>query len=221
MLALPAEYWLVGFPILAACELLAPFWAESAEPTTWHPHHIAERYGLFTLIVLGECILATTTAFQVAFDAGNEDAGFLALAATGLVIVFSMWWLYFDQTPHDLHRSKIAPFIWGYGHFFIFASIAAADAGLQVAVDYQTRDSLLTATMASLTLAVPIAIYLVSLWLLQAPGHFKSLLAATLPLTAVIVIAIAAAGLSVKLIAVVLAGMIVLMAVVKARWEPD
>ena len=35
-----------------------PVWAERAGPTTWHPHHIAERYGLFTLIVLGESILA-------------------------------------------------------------------------------------------------------------------------------------------------------------------
>ena len=33
--------------------------------------HIVERYGLFTIIVLGECVLATTTAVQVAFDAGG------------------------------------------------------------------------------------------------------------------------------------------------------
>ena len=38
-----------------------PMWAERASPTTWHPHHIAERYGLLTLIVLGESILSATT----------------------------------------------------------------------------------------------------------------------------------------------------------------
>ena len=47
-------------------ELLVPVWAERAAPTTWHPHHIAERYGLLTLIVLGESILAATLAVQSA-----------------------------------------------------------------------------------------------------------------------------------------------------------
>ena len=28
-------------------------WAERTAPTSWHPHHIAERYGLFTIILLG------------------------------------------------------------------------------------------------------------------------------------------------------------------------
>src|SRR5687767_8429534 len=34
----------IGFVILAAFELLVPIWAESAGSTSWHPHHIAERY---------------------------------------------------------------------------------------------------------------------------------------------------------------------------------
>ena len=38
----------------------------------WHPHHIAERYGLLTLIVLGESILAATVAIQVALAAGER-----------------------------------------------------------------------------------------------------------------------------------------------------
>jgi low temperature requirement protein LtrA len=39
-------------------------WAERAAPTTWHPHHIAERYGLFTFIALGESIAATSIAVE-------------------------------------------------------------------------------------------------------------------------------------------------------------
>ena len=46
--------------MLAALELPVPVWAERAAPTPWHPHHIAERYGLLTLIVLGESMLAAT-----------------------------------------------------------------------------------------------------------------------------------------------------------------
>ena len=47
-------------------------WAERGRATTpWHPHHIAERYGLFTIIVLGESILSATVAVQAALDAAQ------------------------------------------------------------------------------------------------------------------------------------------------------
>ena len=49
-------------------ELAVPVWAERTATTTWHPHHIAERYGLFTLIVLGESVAAATLAIKSAFD---------------------------------------------------------------------------------------------------------------------------------------------------------
>ena len=40
-----------------------PLLAERAGPMTpWHPEHIAERYGEFTLIVLGESVLSTMVA---------------------------------------------------------------------------------------------------------------------------------------------------------------
>src|SRR5262249_36180856 len=65
--------WL-GFGVLVVAELLVPIWAERApgsHPTTWHPHHIAERYGLFTLIVLGESVAAATVGVQAALDSGQ------------------------------------------------------------------------------------------------------------------------------------------------------
>lgn len=42
------------FLALAILEQLVPWWAERRGSTAWHPHHIAERYGLFTIILLGE-----------------------------------------------------------------------------------------------------------------------------------------------------------------------
>ena len=77
MLLVP-HLWVPGFVVLAALELAVPVWAERAAPTTWHPHHIAERYGLLTLIVLGESILAATVAVQSALASGEALA---ALAA--------------------------------------------------------------------------------------------------------------------------------------------
>jgi low temperature requirement protein LtrA len=40
--------------VLALAELSVPLLAERTGQTPWHAEHMAERYGLFTLIVLGE-----------------------------------------------------------------------------------------------------------------------------------------------------------------------
>ena len=63
--------WVPAFLALAALELARASVGGGVAPTTWHPHHIAERYGLLTLIVLGESILAATVAIQSALASGE------------------------------------------------------------------------------------------------------------------------------------------------------
>ena len=60
------------FVLLDAVELVVPFWAERTGQTTWHPHHIAERYGLYFIMVPGETILSSTLAVQEAFTGETE-----------------------------------------------------------------------------------------------------------------------------------------------------
>jgi low temperature requirement protein LtrA len=55
----------------------------TAARTLWHPHHIAERYGLLTLIVFGESILSATTAVQAAVAAGERLAALAPIIAGG------------------------------------------------------------------------------------------------------------------------------------------
>src|ERR671912_456941 len=137
-LALPDELGMASFLALVAAELAVPIWAERAAPTTWHPRHIAERYGLFTLIVLGECVLASTLAIQMALDEDAALADLATTAAGGLLTVFGMWWLYFAKEAHELLTSLRAAIVWGYAHYLVFASAAAVGAGLAVNVDYLT-----------------------------------------------------------------------------------
>src|SRR5262245_30698653 len=56
--------WPFAWVTLVPIELLVPAWAERAGRTTFHPEHIAERYGLFMIIVLGESVLAASLAIQ-------------------------------------------------------------------------------------------------------------------------------------------------------------
>ena len=85
MLWIP-HLWGPGFLVLVGVELAVPVWAERTTPTTWHPHHIAERYGLLTLIVLGESILAATVAVQAALASGEALSTLLPIIIGGLLV---------------------------------------------------------------------------------------------------------------------------------------
>ena len=169
-LALPEQgpWWL--FPLIAVVDLSVPLWAERAGTTAWHPHHIAERYGLFTIIVLGESVLAATTGVQRALDGGGLSAELVAISITGLVLLFMLWWLYFSQPAGEgLSGHRERSFIWGYGHFGIFASLAALGAGLEVAVESAGHHLDVSVTMIVIAIAIPVALFLVLLQAIHAP----------------------------------------------------
>jgi low temperature requirement protein LtrA len=165
-----SEVGYLTFVVLGVLELAVPAWAERAGPETpWHAGHIVERYGLFTIIVLGECVLATTTAVQTAFVEGGVAAPLLMVAVGGLLLVFALWWAYFKREP-DIghHRSMRTMLGWGYGHYFVFAAVAALGAGLGVAADTTHALTDLGTHAAAATVAVPVAVYLVALAVLHA-----------------------------------------------------
>ena len=211
-LAVPTWWW--TFPVLALAEISVPIWAEWRTPTSYHPEHIAERYGLFTLIVLGESVLAATTALQTALDSGHGGAGLLTLALAGLVIVFSMWWLYFDQQGDDLLTTMRSSLIWGYGHLLIFASAAAVGVGLQVAVDFDTHVAHLPALGAGYATAIPVALYLLSLWRLQVHPHQQGRATVAYLAVSVLVLLTPFTGAPVQVIAGLLAALVVTTAVI-------
>jgi low temperature requirement protein LtrA len=171
LLFVPPSLRVPGFWLLCAVEWLVPVLAERAAPTPWHPHHIAERYGLFTLITLGESILAASVALQSATEAGAAAHRLLPILAGGLLIVFSFWWLYFDHPGHEALTSFRATFLWAYGHYFVFASAAAVGAGLAVVFDHATQATAISRAAAGAAVAVPVAVYLGSLWALY--GRFE------------------------------------------------
>ncbi|GAB3909321.1 hypothetical protein GCM10029964_110690 [Kibdelosporangium lantanae] len=162
-LLLPGTWGLIGFAVCALVELAVPIWAEyRGTRSSWHPQHIAERYGLFTLIVLGECVLSTTSAVQSAITDSGLSGSLLVIAASGLLLLFGLWWAYFkrDAAP-ALRQSLNSTMVWAYSHFGVFASVAAVGAGLGVAVDTQAGKTHLSSVGAALAVAVPVSIYLV------------------------------------------------------------
>ncbi|MFF4353268.1 low temperature requirement protein A [Streptomyces sp. NPDC001530] len=177
------------FLVMAIAELCVPVYAEKALTTSWHPHHISERYGLFTIIVLGETIAAATVAVKSGVDENDALGDLLPIAAGGLLIVFSAWWIYFVVPIHGHLRSSAQAFLWGYGHYLIFASAAAIGAGLEVAVEQAVGKAHISTLAASAAVTLPTALYLLTVWVLHS-RHFKVGIAQQLilPTTALLVI---------------------------------
>ena len=195
MLFLPDGIRLPVWAALMVCELAVPVWAERKEPTTWHPGHITERYALFTIIVLGELVLSGFFAIQASLDSGSAVDELVKVGIGAGLLVFSMWWLYFSQPSEAIvaharetfdSRTGYDAFIWGYGSVFVLGSIAAVGAGVAVIVDQQTGHAEISNRFAVLTVAVPLAIYLVSVWAV----HHKANESAGLRTTAYFVAAV-------------------------------
>ncbi|MFO1208154.1 MAG: low temperature requirement protein A [Amaricoccus sp.] len=161
------NFWLVFF-LGVVLELAVPVWAERRDATPWHRHHIVERYGLMNMIVLGETLLAAVLATRAAIDNGAVWGELAVVAVSAVVTAFALWWLYFTEDEQlGSETTDARAFVWGYGHFLIFAAGAGAGAGFAVQVDVLTEHAHLTAVTADFAAAIPIAIYLFGLWLVR------------------------------------------------------
>ncbi|MFJ3784406.1 low temperature requirement protein A [Streptomyces sp. NPDC090093] len=166
----PARAWV--FVVMALAELSVPLYAERAGTSAWHAHHIAERYGLFTLIVLGETVAAATVAVKSGVVENDALDELLPIAAGGLLLVFAAWWVYFVVPAHDRLTSSRQAFLWGYGHYLILMSAAAIGAGLEIAVEQTVGEAHVSTLSASAAVTIPSALFLLLVWLLHA-RYFK------------------------------------------------
>jgi len=163
----PSNTWwtvYVAFIALAALEMIVPYWAERTGFTGWHPHHIAERYGLFAIILLGETIAALASGLGEVINAGDRIGPLVTVGCGALVLIFALWWLYFLQPSGEgLEANREGAFFWGYAHYFVFGSLAALGAGLEVVVNSAGGKSHVPDETALYAIAIPVAVYLVFL----------------------------------------------------------
>ena len=207
---------LAGFAVLVVAELAVPIYAEArGRATRWHPGHITERYGLFTIIVLGEAIVGTTPAFGAAASGHGLSIDLLALGVGGLLLIFGLWWTYFVCTDDDSLDSLRTAMTWGYGHFLVFAAIAALGAGLEVTATAAEHHDNSPAT--TLSVAVPSGLFLAILvalrrltWLQGTRPLGLTGLAVVLLLAATLLAPVAGVGIAVLAMGVVVSVLLAL-----------
>jgi low temperature requirement protein LtrA len=128
----PVRFWIWG--VALAVDVSTPL---LALPHTVHvppdAAHLPERFGLFTLILLGESVVDVMHGMETQ-DGWSVPAALSAFL--GMAITFLIWWWYFDgieATADRLVRSRREAVhfqIWSYGHFPLYLGIAVAGIGL-------------------------------------------------------------------------------------------
>ncbi|MGO2037333.1 MAG: low temperature requirement protein A [Brevibacterium sp.] len=174
--------------LLVLAEVSIPVLAELREQTPWHPHHITERYGCFTIIVLGESLLASADAIFEAFSEIEDIVPLVSLGVLCLIVTAAMWWIYFWPPHHRAIGGVRGTLKYGYGHYFIFGAAGAFSAGVGVEVDSQLGHSALDPVLATFTVSVPIAIFVLGVWLLAIRPNADGLVNTVIPLCAVLVL---------------------------------
>jgi low temperature requirement protein LtrA len=207
-----------AFVVMGVAELLVPAWAESAANTSWHPEHIAERYGLFTIIVLGETILSSSAAFQVVVDERNADVTAILTAIGALLTVAAMWWIYFAKPAGPRLVSNRIGFPWGYGHYVVFSSAAAVGAGVAVMVDSITGRTHIADIGAAAAFTIPVILYVLAVAFVQTllySAHTDRFVAVGVAL--LLIAAATFTGQPVLLTGLVLAGLVATLLMLAGR----
>ncbi len=133
----PVRYGLWALALLV--EMAMPVFGYSrARSVPGHASHMPERFGLFTLIVLGESIVVLTSAV---LDTDWQPASALA-AIFGFAIAACLWWLYFDHVDEGAIAQSfsggvagvVRSHVWGYGHLAVWAGIVTASVGIEFAI---------------------------------------------------------------------------------------
>ena len=152
--------YLIGFGIAAAVWTASIFVPEPARFTLWavaltidlatpwfmrrqqaavplDVSHLPERFGLFTILVLGESLAAVAAGLRHVEWAWSP----VLAAALSIGVATTMWWLYFDNAEgsvvrrQETDRRTWRPTAWIYAHLPLAAALAAIGVGLEHAVN--------------------------------------------------------------------------------------
>jgi low temperature requirement protein LtrA len=127
----PWAYVLWGFAL--CLELAAPVWAWRFLPDApVDRRHLPERFGLLTLIVLGESVLAVVLGVsKISWDTGSAAA-----AAMGFLVAAALWWIYFDFLDEGAltARGIFGGLTYTYMNYFVVVGLAALGAGVKLAI---------------------------------------------------------------------------------------
>jgi low temperature requirement protein LtrA len=121
----PLRFAMWGFAVLV--EVLTPTAARRyAVQMRLQASHMAERYGLFTLIVLGGAVVAVVSGTA---DTNWAPASALC-AAAAFIATAALWWIYFDCVDMGgVNRTVLSRQCVAYAHVLMYAAMTTFAVG--------------------------------------------------------------------------------------------
>jgi low temperature requirement protein LtrA len=130
----PGRYWL--WALAFAIDLATPFLMRRVQARVpLDVSHLPERFGLFTILVLGETIVAVTFGLgHVEWQWSTSITG-----AFGMLLAAGIWWLHFDNLDGFVVRRRgqktdWRPTIWIYSHLPLAIGLAMTGVGVEHAI---------------------------------------------------------------------------------------
>lgn len=150
--------WVASYLLLSVVPGLRSGWTTGLTVT----ESMVERFGLFTIIVLGEVVVGVVDGMAEARHELGDDVLTYVTGLLALIIGFGLWWLFFDFVGRRLPRNEPSSFArWIVMHGFIGLGIAAAGASM-VDLILHAQDESTSAAVAWL-LTGSVALVLVAL----------------------------------------------------------
>ncbi|MEN8235710.1 MAG: low temperature requirement protein A [Actinomycetota bacterium] len=130
----PARIWL--WILALAIDLATPYAVRKAQAAVpMDVSHLPERFGLFTILVLGEAIVAVTVGLShVSWQASTTIVGVLGVGAATC-----LWWVNFDHHEGTSvrrrgERANWRPTVWIYSHLPLAIGLAMFGVSVEHAI---------------------------------------------------------------------------------------
>ena len=122
--------------------------------------HLGERYGLLTIIVLGESFVKVLSFLSS--EGHGVELEYIAKGCLNLLITCCIWWIYFDDVAGSKLKKKRAAWeIWIYAHVPLTIAITAVGVAVKKALKFNFNEPaddpyrwLLVASLALVLLSV-------------------------------------------------------------------
>ncbi|MCP5382199.1 MAG: low temperature requirement protein A [Kordiimonadaceae bacterium] len=152
----PQNYYLWALAI--TLDGLTPWviWKMQQDQKQISAEHVPERFGLFTIIVLGEGVIALVSGFDGISWTGSS----FLIAFLSFIITATIWWVYFTHIERAMGKIKLGsgqPYI--YSHFPLLVGIVAVGIGILRLLTESNNE-----TVSDMTIYILVGGY--ALWLL-------------------------------------------------------
>ncbi len=147
------DFYLVGFGLGALCWVASAFVTGPSRELLWvmglafefgtpivgwrtivtapiDRHHLEERFGLLTIIVLGEAVIAVVVGTNVS----DWKAAAVIVGSVGFGSVVALWWTYFEMSGAVQPRRGWWAFVFAYGHVPLWIALTAFGAGVKLTI---------------------------------------------------------------------------------------